>query len=236
MPVSDQRFSVRRSDRARRARLTVTDAAEVLVVLPRGAPLAEAERLVRRHDTWIARHVGRLQAEQVRLAARPALGEGRLLEVDGRALCVRVEELPERPRRGGVRRAGGDLLVRPGQDGRGVTELLERWLRAEARRVIAARVAARAADLGVHPTGLSIRDQSTRWASATASGRLSFSWRLILVPPEVLDAVVVHELAHLRVRGHSAAFWTLVQRYAPQTPRARRWLRDHAREVRAALA
>jgi hypothetical protein len=236
MPVSDQRFSVRRSDRARRARLTVTDAAEVLVILPRGAPLAEAERLVRRHDAWIARHVGRLQAERVRLAARPPLDDGRILEVDGRALRVRADELLERPRRGVVRRAGAELLVRPGLDGRSVAQLLERWLRAEARRVIAARVTARAGEMGVQPAGLSIRDQSTRWASAAASGRLSFSWRLVLVPPEVLDAVVVHELAHLRVRGHSAAFWTLVERYAPQTPRARRWLRVHAREVRAALA
>jgi predicted metal-dependent hydrolase len=82
---------------------------------------------------------------------------------------------------------------------------------------------------------LSVRDQRSRWASASARGDLSFSWRLILAPPFVLDAVVVHELAHLRVRGHSRAFWSLVERHAPRTPEARRWLREHARELRAAL-
>ncbi len=66
-------------------------------------------------------------------------------------------------------------------------------------------------------------------------GALSFNWRLILAPPAVLDAVVVHELAHLRIRGHSRSFWHLVEHHAPQTSDARRWLRAHAREVRAAL-
>jgi hypothetical protein len=89
--------------------------------------------------------------------------------------------------------------------------------------------------MAVRPGRISIRDQSSRWASASPNGALSFSWRLILAPPEVLDAVVVHELAHLRVRGHSRTFWELVERHAPQTPAARRWLRAHAREVRAAL-
>jgi len=94
---------------------------------------------------------------------------------------------------------------------------------------------ARASELGVRPGRIAIRDQSSRWASASAKGTLSFSWRLILAPPFVLDAVVVHELAHLRLRGHSAAFWGLVEGHAPRTPEARRWLREHARGVRAAL-
>ena len=89
--------------------------------------------------------------------------------------------------------------------------------------------------MSVTPGRISIRDQSSRWASASRSGGLSFSWRLILAPPWVLDAVVVHELAHLRIRGHSRAFWALATRHAPRTGEARRWLRDHAREVRAAL-
>ena len=80
-----------------------------------------------------------------------------------------------------------------------------------------------------------MRDQRTRWGSASPSGALSFSWRLVLAPPEVLDAVVVHELAHLRIRGHGRGFWGLVERHAPQTRASRRWLRDHARELRQAL-
>lgn len=113
--------------------------------------------------------------------------------------------------------------------------LLEAWLRARARAALTERVTARALELAVKPGRISIRDQSSRWASASADGSLSFSWRLILTPPWVLDAVVVHELAHLRIRGHSRRFWALVTTHAPRTPEARRWLREHAREVRSAL-
>ena len=72
---------------------------------------------------------------------------------------------------------------------------------------------------------------SSPWASASANGSLSFSWRLVLAPPFVLDSVVVHELAHLRIRGHTRRFWALVERHAPRTPEARRWLREHAPET-----
>ena len=149
--------------------------------------------------TWVAS-----QAERERLEARPALGAGRVLEVDGRPLLVTrldadaaARSRHGRPRRAATRRAG------VGRDGRTTAELLERWLRARARRAIALRVAARSAEMAVHPGRISIRDQSSRWASASPSGALSFNWRLILAPPAVLDAVVVHELAHLRIRGHS---------------------------------
>ncbi len=233
--MSGHPYVVRRSDRARRSRLTVTGSGEVVVVLPRRAPLAEAAQLVQRHDAWLARHVGRLQAERARLDARPAIDAGRILDVEGRSLRVTHLEGAAPPARGAVRLVGDQIVVRVGRDGRTTADLLERWLRARARQAISGRVASRATELGVWPGRIFIRDQSSRWASASPGGALSFSWRLILAPPEVLDAVVVHELAHLRVRGHSRTFWELVERHAPQTPAARRWLRAHAREVRAAL-
>ena len=104
--------------------------------------------------------------------------------------------------------------------------LLERWLRERARDVLLERVESLAPVVGVRPTSVSVRDQQTRWGSASKSGSLSFSWRLLLAPPFVLDAVVVHELAHLRHANHGAAFWALARTHAPRTDEARRWLRD----------
>jgi len=234
--ASSPGYAVRRSDRARRSRLTLSEAGEVLVILPRRAPLDEASRLVVKHRGWIDRHVERIRAEQARLLGRPPLGEGRLLEVDGRLLRVAcVDAVAGRPARGRVEMVGSQIVVRLGRDGRDTRALLEGWLRERARQAIRRRIMARASELGVRPGRIAIRDQSSRWASASAKGTLSFSWRLILAPPFVLDAVVVHELAHLRLRGHSAAFWGLVEGHAPRTPEARRWLREHARGVRAAL-
>jgi hypothetical protein len=229
-------YRVRRSDRARRARLTVDRRGDVVVVLPRRLPAAEAERLVRQHAAWVDRHVARIAAEQARLATRPALGEGRVLDVAGEPLRISaVDGRAARPARGRIEPVSGGLVVRLGRDGRGTRELLEPWLRERAREVLGARVAARAAELEVRPGRLTVRDQSSRWASASARGALSFSWRLVLAPPFVLDAVVVHELAHLRIRDHSSRFWALVEGHAPRTPEARRWLRAHAAELRAAL-
>lgn len=229
-------FAVRRSDRARRSRLTVTESGEVVVVLPRRMPLTEAGRLVSQHAGWLDRHLGRVRVEHAHLSGRPALVAGRVLHVDGIRLATStVETVPERPTRGRVEVDDDRLLVRLGHDGRGAPDLLEAWLREQARTVITARVAARSGELQVRPGRITIRDQSGRWASASRSGALSFSWRLILAPPWVLEAVVVHELAHLRIRGHSRTFWSLVTQHAPRTGEARRWLREHAREIRAAL-
>jgi predicted metal-dependent hydrolase len=229
-------YTVRRSDRAHRTRLTVSREGETVVVLPRGVPVAEAARMVEHHAAWIDRHVARVAEERARLAARPPLGAGRVLEVAGEPLCTRSvgggRVVGTRSR---VDLASGELVVRLGQDGRGTAEVLEAWLRQRAREAIAARVKTRAPELGVRPGRLAIRDQRSRWASASASGALSFGWRLILAPPFVLDAVVVHELAHLRIRGHTRRFWALVERHAPRTPEARRWLREHAADLRAAL-
>ena len=205
-------------------------------MLPRRMPLAEADRLVAQHAAWLDRHLGRIEREDASLADRPALGEGRMLSVAGETLRVSaIDAAARRPARGRVEEMPGQMLVRLGRDGRDAGQLLETWLRPRARAVISERVAARASEMHVRPGPISIRDQSSRWASASASGALSFSWRLLLAPPYVLDAVVVHELAHLRIRGHTKKFWALVERHAPRTPEARAWLREHAREVRAAL-
>ncbi|MEA2026077.1 MAG: SprT family zinc-dependent metalloprotease [Chloroflexota bacterium] len=227
---------MRRSDRARRARLTVTETGEAVVVLPRRMPLSEAERLVERHAAWLDRHITRIDDRRSRLDERPPLGEGRILQVWGEPCRIsEVDAGLRRPARGRVEAIPGGLLVRLGRDGRTTPDLLEPWLRARAREVIGERIAARATELDVRPGRLTIRDQSSRWASASTTGALSFSWRLLLAPPFVLDAVVVHELAHLRIRGHTRRFWALVEQHAPRTPAARRWLREHAHEVRAAL-
>jgi predicted metal-dependent hydrolase len=240
--VSAHPYRIRRSERARHARLTVTDEGEAVVVLPRRAPLAVAAALVEAHAGWIERHVAAALIAQGRLDGRPPLEEGRILAVTGLDYRVSaVDRGRDRPARGRVEVTEaspgrqGRIVVRLGHDGRATATLLEAWMRGRAQAIVSDRVTAFAPALGVRPTRITVRDQRTRWGSASRSGALSFSWRLVLAPPEVLDAVVVHELAHLRIRGHSRAFWTLVDRHAPQTPAARRWLREHARELRGAL-
>ncbi len=105
---------------------------------------------------------------------------------------------------------------------------LESALRARAREALGAAVARHALRMGVRPAGMQVRAQRTRWGSCSRAGRLSFNWRLVQAPPEVLDYVVVHELAHMVHPNHSTAFWMLVHAHCPGYPVHRRWLRRHA--------
>lgn len=231
-------YEVRRSTRARRARLTLTDSGDALVVLPARAPDALAADLVARHVDWLLRHQRRIIAERRALDARPPWGAGRTLALRGIAQSVVVERLAAAGRQsvGLELRPGPTIVVRGHADtAAGLAAVLERWLRAEARRDIEAAVARRAHEMGVSPTSITVRDQRTRWGSASRLGTLSFSWRLVLCPPEVLDYVVVHELAHLRWRGHGERFWALVRRYAPAADEHRRWLAAQHRPLHAAL-
>jgi predicted metal-dependent hydrolase len=90
-----------------------------------------------------------------------------------------------------------------------------------------------AAELGVSYLRIDVRDQRTRWGSCSTRGTLSFNWRLVLAPFEVLDYVVVHELCHLREPNHSARFWNLVESRRPGWSTQRAWLREHGPELLA---
>ena len=78
-----------------------------------------------------------------------------------------------------------------------------------------------------------MRDQRTRWGSCSAEANLSFNWRLVLTPPEVLEYVVIHELCHLRVANHTKAFWRLLEAALPGWQGPASWLADHGAELRA---
>ena len=108
---------------------------------------------------------------------------------------------------------------------------LEARYRQLARRVIGQRASYFAAKMGVTCGRISIREQKTRWGSCSGQGNLNFNWKLILMPPEILDYVVVHELAHRKQMNHSPAFWAEVERILPDWRERRRWLREKGGEV-----
>jgi hypothetical protein len=108
---------------------------------------------------------------------------------------------------------------------------------AEARRAVRELVGMlieeEAPELGVTPARIQIRDQRSRWGSCSTRGTLSFNWRLVLAPLDVLDYVVVHELCHLREPNHSRRFWKLVETRRPEWRVQRDWLHEHGPELLA---
>jgi len=115
-------------------------------------------------------------------------------------------------------------------DGRDVSE---HEARRSARELVEMLAEEEAAELGVAYRRIEIRDQRTRWGSCSPRGTLSFNWRLVLAPFDVLDYVVVHELCHLREPNHSPRFWALVAGRRPEWRAARDWLREHGEELLA---
>jgi predicted metal-dependent hydrolase len=105
--------------------------------------------------------------------------------------------------------------------------------RIAARELVSTLAEDEAPRLGVAYERIRIADQRTLWGSCSSRATLSFNWRLVLAPLEVLDYVVVHELCHLRVPDHSRRFWTLVERSRPGWRDQRHWLRDYGPELLA---
>jgi predicted metal-dependent hydrolase len=210
-------YRVRRSERARRVRVTV-DAQGVEVVLPRRAPEREAAAAIRELEPWIRRRVRELERAQEAVAAR-----GDAVPYLGQLLRVRTE-----PGRQRVHRRGDELLA-PRGAARGPA--LERWYRRAARDEIAPRLERACALAGSSYSGLTIRGQRTRWASCSRDGAMSFNWRLLLAPEAVLEYVVWHEVCHLEVMDHSPRFWAMLARWCPDYREHSRWLRRHGQTL-----
>jgi len=105
------------------------------------------------------------------------------------------------------------------------------WYREQARVVISERVKLYAARHGFKYRKIRITSARTRWGSCSSLGNLNFTWRLVMAPPEVIDYVVVHELAHLRVDNHSKEFWNQVECIIPDYKQCLRWLKENGRKL-----
>jgi predicted metal-dependent hydrolase len=209
---------VRRSARARRMILRM-DAARggPLLTLPAAGSLAEARRFLDAHSGWLASRLASLPEARPFAddTVFPLRGEAcRIVHQSGRGL-IRLEVTPDER-----------CVIVPGAAAH-LPRRLGDWLRGEARGDLAAAVSVHAATIGASISALRVGDAKSRWGSCTRRGVLSFSWRLILAPPFVLDYLAAHEVAHLGEMNHGPAFWRLVARLDPEFENARAWLKRH---------
>ncbi len=102
------------------------------------------------------------------------------------------------------------------------------WYKEQAKEVLTERAKYYSGLMGLKFKKLTVRDTSSRWGSCSLAGNINFSYRLVLAPLEILDYVVVHELAHLEHHNHSKQFWMMVEKFAPNCFVKRKWLKDNA--------
>lgn len=244
VPGLDKPVTVRRSPKARRLTLSVNEARRSgVLTVPVHTRLEEAGDFLSRHFEWLC----------ARLAALPdavPFADGVVMPLRGleHRICfagsqrrrgVVWTEAPEESREslalweGDRDDAGRSALpaIAVSGDPRHAPRRLKDWLIREARKDLTARSYWHAANLGLTPKRITVRDQTTRWGSCSANGVLSYSWRVVLAPPFVLDYLAAHEVAHLKEMNHSKRFWALVRETMPRMDEGRKWLRAHGNSL-----
>ncbi len=209
------------SRRARAWRVSIHPHTGLSVVVPVNARV-DVTALLENHADWISRHLDRLARHP--LPTRAPLAHGSPLFFRGEMLHLDVagtsREIPHYD--------PATRTLRVGTFGaRRLETAVESWYRRQAEGIFPERLDAVNATLGYRFGRVSIRDQRTRWGSCSATGNLSFNWRLLMAPPTVLDSVVAHELTHLADRSHAASFWRRLARIDPAYDAHRRWLREY---------
>lgn len=196
----------------------------VTVFAPLRFPACGADEFVLRQAEWILKTLRALDARAGAALEKSeqAMREGAPVPVEGRTYRIalrpgkKVSVCPE-----------GENLVVSGTDGEplSVRAAIRDYLIALAKRRFEERVRIRAADVGVRPKNITLREQKTKWGSCSSLGNLNFNWKLIMAPPEALDYVVVHELCHLIEMNHSPAFWAQVEKHCPDYKKWRDYLK-----------
>jgi predicted metal-dependent hydrolase len=220
----DIRIAVRQAPRANRYSLRLPPGGgDPVLTLPPGGRFAEALDFVQRHRPWLAD----------RLARRPdtvPFAHGAVVPIRG--IDTSIVHLPK-PLRGTTHLATtpeGQVLVVHGA-GEHIARRVADFLRREARKDLEAAVQLHTGRLGVTAGGVQLKDTRSRWGSCTAKGDLSFSWRVIMAPPFVLDYLAAHEVAHIRELNHSPRFWRLVRQSCPDMERGQSWLKTHGSQL-----
>ena len=225
--VADRELPLRivENDRARRLTLRIDAGGRGLrITVPPGLARGEVERFLDRHQGWLETRLAKLpDRPQVRPGVKmPLRGVPHLIVHEpGKRGTVSVGEEGGKP----ALIVHGERLHLPRR--------LADFLKREARRDIEALVARHTATVGRKAKAVRFRDTSSRWGSCTSEGTLSFSWRIMMAPPAVIDYLVAHEVAHLREMNHGPKFWALCKELCPRTEEARAWLKRNGGALQA---
>ncbi len=219
------KYRVRRFSAIKRRRLLVSPGG-VVVMLPKSDREDRAVAFIRQNAAWVTQEVAALTR---RAEAIVGSAGRRTMLLGGETVAITVRPVGEK-RFTHIERNDRQLTIHLAA-GASASAKLESWLRETARKELVETVTRRAAEMGVRPRQIYIRGQRTKWGNCSRLRNLSFNCRLVMVPPVVLDYLVVHELAHLKEMSHSSRFWLLVRQACPDYARHQQWLRANAHRL-----
>ena len=208
-------YHIRRSKRAKYARLVMRENATLEVVLPQHMSASEADCLVRQEQSWIDRHLQRMKDQHASLmqrqdaSLRPDVIHLKAIEHDVMVRYTHVEA------RCGWQEGEGHVCLSVGQQDMDVAHVLRAWLKQRAKASLPQMLAAIADEMGETYLSVAIRLQKTRWGSCSMARRINLNAKLMLLSAELVRHVMIHELSHLQHMNHSNVFWQRVEDFDP---------------------
>jgi predicted metal-dependent hydrolase len=223
-------YEIKRTARRRSIAIRIEPNGTVTVLAPRLALGVFIERFVRTRTNWIRRTLETFETYRLKNPPKeftsgesfPVWGrEARLDVIDSPTATSPSCELVDGTLRVTVPSAENSIA------GKRTQGLLRDWYRRQTETKLRESLPPWAARMGVTPAKVTVANQTKRWGSCSSKGNLRFNWRLSMMPPSILDYVIVHELAHLEAHNHSKRFWDLVRNVLPDFKERRLWLRKN---------
>lgn len=220
----EQAYTIIRS-RRKTYSIEIHPGGQVVVRAPQRATHLQIDVLLREKAGWIDKKLAQQKAAHFDLQPKKYI-EGEQFDYLGESYSLKFIAQAARP----LEFRDSHFYLRRKDQPR-AAQVFEAWYRNQARATVTQRVQYFAGLHGFVFRGIRISGARTRWGSCSSRGGLNFTWRLIQAPLPIIDYVVVHELAHLKVPNHSRAFWELVKNLLPDFAERRAWLKAHGRRL-----
>lgn len=222
MNSKHQNLNIDRLIRTRRksVSITITPNAEIIVRAPLNLDEDIIFDIVLKKHEWIKDKIGQIKKTTDRAYIQGEtflfLGSNYILQPTLNRKTVGI---------------AGDFLEMPELFMDIAEKKLIEWYKKEALTVISARCALIVEKTGIRYSSIRVTNAKSRWGSCGGSGNINFSWRLVMCPLEVIDYVIIHELAHIEVRNHSKLFWDKVEKLMPEYRKQELWLKKNSRSI-----
>ncbi len=224
------KYRIRRHPRAKRWKLTVNHQQGVVVTMPPGQKLADVTELLKEFEEWLEVHVNLEEAWDG--PAHRSMVTGDEIYWLGVPRRLEIAVLPPEKSRRRIVIDGPNLKMElPANEFLDPRPVLISSLKKKAKEDLVWRVEYWSLVTGLVPNKVIVGERKTRWGSCSSRGTLSFCYRLVMAPPAVVDAIVVHELCHLKEPNHGRHFWALLEGFLPNYHETHVWLTDNSRKI-----
>ncbi|KAA0968499.1 M48 family metallopeptidase [Aureimonas fodinaquatilis] len=209
---------------AKRLILKITSTGTVAVTIPRRTARKTVLAFLDRHQDWVNQRLAERQDV-------PQVAHGGVLPFRGKRLEILHEPGLRATRLENCE--AGHFRLHVGGEAMHLPRRVKDFLVREARKQLQSSVDRHSQAVGMRPASMTLKDTTTRWGSCTHARGLSFSFRIIMAPPAVLDYLAAHEVAHFVEMNHSPRFWALCHQLCPQTDSAMAWLKTNGQQLQA---